>query len=268
MTGETLMAKREAAFFASLRLSNGTFKTTGDHRMDDLNAFVIDHWKKASVFPAEIMDVGASSGISTVECSDMLKRAGFDAQITATDLTLWANRLRLAPGLTVLEDDQANPLQYVLCGIALRPWHRRLDYITGYGVVSGMVGIVAKTLRNRATISSRVPLVSQRALNRSDISWAEDNVLMPSQESFVGRFDAIRAANILNLGYFSTAQIRTGIQNLKRRLRGPGTHLLVNRTVSDGSNHATLFRLTSTGRFEANAAFGQGSEIADIVLGA
>src|ERR1700736_4902529 len=59
--GDTFTQKQEAAFFASIRLRNGTFKTTDHHRLDDLNMLVIGEWQKLARKPRQIMDVGVSS---------------------------------------------------------------------------------------------------------------------------------------------------------------------------------------------------------------
>src|SRR5580704_1783814 len=72
LTGDTFTQKQEAAFFASLRLRNGTFKTTDHHRLDDLNMLVIGEWQKLDRKPRQIMDVGVSSGISSLEWADAL----------------------------------------------------------------------------------------------------------------------------------------------------------------------------------------------------
>jgi hypothetical protein len=65
---------------------------------------------------------------------------------------------------------------------------------------------------------------------------------------------------------FSADEIRRAARNLKERLIGPGSSLIVNRTANDGTNNATLFALTKAWRFAVQARFGSGSEIEDIVL--
>ena len=108
--------------------------------------------------------------------------------------------------------------------------------------------------------------MSQRALRCSGIVWAQDDLLAPNPEQFLRRFDAIRAANVLNRDYFGADDLRRAVSNLKARLSGPKACLIVNRTWKDGSNHATLFKLHGDDRFRIEARLGQGSEIEDIVL--
>lgn len=259
---------QEAKFFASIRLSNGTFKTTADHRMDDLNAFVAAQWRTMNAAPTEILDVGASSGISTMEWLETLTRDGFKVRMTATDLTLWAEIVPLLPGFEVLiEESRRHVLRHIVLGIPLRPWSRRLDRLTGYVVLTRLANLIAKhRLRLAPRPRERVILVSQRALRCGGIVWAQDDMLAPNPEQFLRRFDAIRAANVLNRDYFGADDLRRAVSNLKARLSGPRACLIVNRTWNDGSNHATLFKLHDDDRFRIAARLGRGSEIEDIVL--
>jgi hypothetical protein len=265
--GLPLTPKQEAAFFAALRLANGTFKTTADHRMDDLNRIVCSRWRDSGFRPREIMDVGVASGISTAEWLEALSRAAFQARMTATDMTLWGNVVQLWPGISVLEA-RGIILQHAVFGVAIRPWRRKLDYITGYALLNAIANTVAahRLLQIKRAPTQAVFLVSPRARHDAAIEWVEDDVLAKNPAKFVRRFDAIRAANILNRDYFNADQLRSAVVNLKDRLAGPTSRLIVNRTLRDGSNHATMFRLTEATRFEAEMRLGQGSEIEDIVL--
>ena len=263
-----LAPSQEAAFFAALRLANGTFKTTADHRMDDLNDIVVARWSETDFRPSEILDLGASSGISTLEWQQSLNQAGFKVRLTATDLSLRARIVRLWPGFDVVESSGC-VLQHIILGVPVRPWNRRLDYVTGYVLLSRLANLVAaRRLRamNGQPCSADILLVSQRALRNEQIVWAEDDVLAPNPEKFIRRFGAIRAANILNCDYFNAAQLQCAVRNVRDRLVGPGAVLIVNRTSKDGSNHATLFRLGDNSRFAVDVRLGRGSEIDDVVL--
>jgi hypothetical protein len=73
-------------------------------------------------------------------------------------------------------------------------------------------------------------------------------------------------ANLLNRGYFDEAQLRRAVDNLKDRLMGAGSFLIVNRTHADGSNNGTIFQLSEANKFEIVARMRDGTEIEDIVL--
>jgi hypothetical protein len=266
-SGASLTPSQEAAFFASLRLPNGTFKTTAHGRMDDLDAFVLACWRNAGYRPRELMDVAVSSGVTTLAWLRASEAAGLRVRMTATDLMLWAHLVAIEPGLAVLEAG-GRPLQYVVGGLPVRAWRRRLDYVTGYALVAALVDRVAARRRARVPAEGRRVLLVSGEARDAPIDWVEDDIFADNPPHFVGHFDAIRAANILNRDYFDERQLVRAAANLKARLADPGARLIVNRTLADGTNNATLFRLAETGRLEVEARFGTGSEIEEIVRAA
>jgi hypothetical protein len=79
------------------------------------------------------------------------------------------------------------------------------------------------------------------------------------QPAWSGRFDVVRAANILNLDYFAPATLAAMSATLAGYV-AEGGWFVVCRTHPDGANHATLFR-REAGRLRAEARIGRGSEI-------
>lgn len=270
--GDTFTQEQEAAFFASIRLRNGTFKTTDHHRLDDLNMLVIGEWQKLDRKPRQIMDVGVSSGISSLEWADALTRAGIDAEILATDLCMRGSLVRLSPGYEVLLDGDGKVLQHILGNRPVR-WYLDgpRDFFRGTGFVVAALNAFTSALlllTNGRQSGKDVLLVNPHARHDTRLSFAEDDILAPSPENLRGRFNAIRVANLLNHGYFDGAQLRRAVDNLKDRLMGAGSFLIVNRTHADGTNHGTIFRLSEANKFEIVAKMRDGSEIEDIVLSA
>jgi len=247
-SAQTLTPEQEAAFFNRIRPTNGVYKLTADHRMDDLNEIVLSRWDATAFRPKEIMDVGVSSGITTVEWLESLSGSGLKVHMVATDVSLSAYVVPLWPRAYALKTADGHVLA------VFGPTNR---------ILRGL-GRVAARCRSRR---EKLLLVSPRALRCDAIEWAEDDVLAPNSTQFLRRFDVIRAANILNLCYFNGDQLRCAVAKLKERLAGPAARLIVNRTWGDGSNHATMFKLTEAGHFEAEVRLGQGSEIEDVVLG-
>jgi hypothetical protein len=102
------------------------------------------------------------------------------------------------------------------------------------------------------------------SIARSDrIKAIEDDILCDRRYSQF--FHVIRAANILNHCYFDPDTLEKMLANLRERLR-PGGLLVVCRTVPEGTNHGSVFRLGDDGRFLRVADLNDGSEIADLVL--
>ena len=261
--------KRELRFLETIQLANGTFKTTGFGRLDDVNRIVSDCWKDLGASPHAILDVAVSSGITSKEWIEQLLEEGFDADLTATDLTLIAHLAMLAPGLDVLLDRSGNVLQYSLAGIALPERRRWFEYMSGAIFVKKLADRLIRRKGAAAVVASarqQVMLVNPDARKHPRIAFVEDDLFSSAAASLAGRFDAIRAANILNFAYFSHDEIRRALANLKMRLSGPGAFLIVVRTREDGRNDGTMFRLKEDGQFEPVARIGEGSEIERLVI--
>lgn len=270
--GDTFTQKEEAAFFASIRLRNGTFKTTDHHRLDDLNMLVIGEWQKLDRKPREIMDVGASSGISTLEWAEALAQAGIDAEIVATDLCMHGSLVPLLPGYEVLLDRDGKVIQHILGNRPVR-WSLDgpRDFFRGTGFFVAALNALASTLlllTNGRRRGEAVLLVNPDARDNARLSFADDDIMAPTPEHLRGRFNAIRVSNLLNRGYFDEAQLRRAVDNLKDRLMDAGSFLIVNRTHADGNNNGTIFQLSEANKFEIVARIRDGSEIEDIVLSA
>ncbi len=111
-------ATLERAFFEGVRLTNGTFKTTADGRLDDLNSMIIEHLSPRQL---RAKDVAVSSGITTVEWYESLRAAGFSCEMTATDIQTQAALIECSGGLKLLVDRRGTPMQIDVAGFAFRP---------------------------------------------------------------------------------------------------------------------------------------------------
>ena len=109
----------EKNFLARVRLPNRTFKTTQPHRMDDLNRFSLPLIAALPQRPLRIMDVAASSGVSSAEWLDFLELNKISASVLATDKLLEADAVRVVPGLTVLIDRDRKPLHIDIGSLGL-----------------------------------------------------------------------------------------------------------------------------------------------------
>jgi hypothetical protein len=269
----------EREFFARVVLPNGTIKSTGAHRMDDLNAAILPHIAEVADRPVNVLDAGISSGVSTVEWFASLTAAGVACDFTATDLTVYVSLVSLAPGLAVLVDRDRNILHLDVFGRGVPP------------TAGGPGGIFASAVRSlfRAAmkLDSRLPplngrlqesasgrilscepvaLLTKRLSQNESLRVIEQDLLAPDPPEFSNAFHVVRAANILNRSYFSDRILIQIINKLKKNIR-PNGLLVVCRTEHNGVNDATLFHLDPGGKFRAVLRFGAGSEIEDLVLG-
>ncbi len=270
-----LTLDEEARFFTSLKTANATFKTTSVGRFSDVDSAIVEEFAMRGRSINLALDIGISAGITTRELVVALRQAGHAAHMTGTDRSLSALIVDLAAGCRALVEPSGHILQYDLVGFALRPWYRRLDYFTGAVVLRALVNrlFAAKAAREaRRQIGSgvrarSVRLVSRGLMDLGNIEVIEDDVTR-SNPRFEGRFDFIRAANVLNLEYFGADELSAACVHLRRYLSGPGSMLLLIRTVRHGRQEGTLFCLAPDGRLEVVRRFGQGSEVEALALAA
>ncbi|RYE44608.1 MAG: hypothetical protein EOP21_07095 [Hyphomicrobiales bacterium] len=231
---ELLTARQEDRFFTDLKTSNQTFKRTASHRFEELDASCAGLFAASGMPLREVLDIGISSGRTTLELAQRLRAAGQAPKIVGTDLSLEAYLVPLCSGVRVLVDEAGHPLQYDLLGQAVRAWTRRADYVTGMAAFRRLLhrissGRIAQSLGVGKPAPRRIQLLSPRLADEPDIQ-VEKNDIFSLTDRFVGRFDFIRAANILNLGYFDEKALRSALENVAKYLSGPDAWLLVART--------------------------------------
>lgn len=269
----------ERAFFGRVVLPNGTVKTTNANRIDDLNLAALPFIVALAERPVQIMDVGASSGISTLEWYESLSDRGVDCHVTATDLTVYTSLVSLAPGLGVLIDRDRNILHLDVFGRGAPARAKGLQ-----GVFAGFMRTLFRTAmmldgnlpplngqtRTAATgwllKCEPVTLLTKKLVQHSGLRVLEDDLLKANRPEFKDAFHVVRAANILNRAYFSDQVLTQVVKKLKERLKKNGL-LIICRTTDDGVNNATLFRLTANSEFRVLLRLGNGSEIEDLVTG-
>lgn len=110
----------------------------------------------------------------------------------------------------------------------------------------------------------KVPLVSKKV--NGNIKMEGDDVLSPNPREYIRAFDVVRAANILNRGYFDDQVLRKIIATLRERLKPGGLFVVCRTWVDTGRNHGTIFQLREDG-FVALRRLNQGSEIENLVTG-
>lgn len=261
LSATTPREEDEKRFFSAIRTRTGVFKTTSAARMRDLNMLLASHCEERSISSFTLLDVAASSGVSTVDLFNDLAERGITARVTATDILIDGKIVRVAPGYHALLDKSGRVLQHDIIGIAVRPYYSRNP---AHNLATALANALhrALSLAGAPTLVEEVKLVSQAG---TGVSFLEDD-LFEDNPQLNGQFDVIRAANVLNRSYFDSDLIERAIVNLTRKLKGEGSVLVVNRTLENGSNHGSLFELTKTGQYIVLGRLGHGSEVEDIVV--
>ncbi|HLJ88816.1 MAG TPA: hypothetical protein VKZ53_18500 [Candidatus Angelobacter sp.] len=245
----------EREFFSGILLPCGMFKTTYQHRLDDINQRILPLLANTSRRPLDIMDVGVSSGVSTQEWSDHLRAAGVEANMIGTDSCLRVRLLTFGPIEAIL-DDRNKPIDLSFFGRGVPVW--------GSAYQLPVIFVLRSAVSAARFLGAQTrPLLLQSKALRT-VMLVEDDILSDDAQ-FHGNFDVVRAANILTPAYFSKSTLLEMIQVLKRRLR-PGGLLVVCRTEEKEpqTNHGTIFRLKDD-RLYPIARVGGGSEIESLI---
>jgi hypothetical protein len=271
---------RERAFFHSIRLKNGTFKTTYSHRLDTVNEIVGQVLPEHR--PLDILDVAVSSGLGTLEWMESLDKAGIEYRMTAGDVCVTTFLLSFSRLLNVLVDKTGYPLQFDVLGKAIPyPVGRRRALLfpplfvlaeTSRWVLPVLftalfkgraLGAEGDSVRRFAVGCRRTRMLSPRLMEGPSLNVLEEDILAAGP--FTKRFHVLRAANVLNKHYFSDETLIRMAVNLRARLKQQGI-LIVCRTDDDNVNHGTVFRLNEADRFDVVRRIGDGSEIEQLVL--
>ncbi|SCW72470.1 hypothetical protein SAMN02927924_02348 [Sphingobium faniae] len=261
---DALPQQVEDAFFSSIKNPNNTFKCTWGGRFGEVDRRLAQAIKARGTDVRELLDIGVSSGTTTLDLHDALSREGFHPRITGTDYPIHAWIVQLGGKCGALLNKHGQLLQIDLFGRSIQPWRRRRDFLTGMWLVrpllTRLLGRRAARKLREGTNVRQVELVSPRIRDHPSIAIVEDDVLR-RKDAFAERFDLVRAANILNENYFRQAELERAVQNLLSYLRGPGSLLFIVRTLQSGEHHGTLFALREGGALEVVERIGAGSEI-------
>jgi hypothetical protein len=234
-------AALEKSFFHSIATANGTHKTTAPARLRDVDELVCEQFTGAGT--VHLLDVGISSGVTTLELLERLDRQG--ALVTGVGVDLCVRGvLGSFLGVDVLYDSSGRVLQLATPLFARGRPHPSLRSPRSRLLRLGMGVLESPFIRRRVASPRRsrpLDLVSRRLLERPHFEVVEHDIGLP-RPGWEEAFDLIRAANVLNLDYFPPAQIAGMVRNLAGWLK-PGGILAICRTnAADGANHGCLYR--------------------------
>lgn len=255
------------AFFVGLRVANGTCKMTSSRRLVDVDERVVRCLDDRGVQSAvRLLDAGASTGTTTDDLLQQLERHGYTTEATLLDVAVTAYLCQRA-GLELLFDSKSRLL--FVCGwgwMSFRPDPESLRLRSRAGRM--MFAILERMLVPRQPLTNdhatQVKLVVPAIAANPAVTILEHDLELPLPVSS-GSFDLIRAANVLNLAYFSAERISFFLGHLLAVLRAGGL-LVIGRTDDDGVNHFSLLRKDESGQLELLERIGLGSEVERIAL--
>jgi hypothetical protein len=229
-----------------------------------------------------LLDVGISSGITTLEWMRSVEDRQIEYQLDAIDSCLDAKLVSVGSFFHVLIDSQARPLQFEVLG-----WVTSADY--GHNIISRLkraviiffLRVMYRTLtapiathfkthhrRDAREIGPyrirSLQLVTLALTERKGVRLFEMDAR--DVDKLQVKYDLIRAANVLNKVYFPAPVLRAIVCKLMGQLNRDG-RLAVVRTNSRGRNNGSIYASDDSGRIVKTGQLGDGSEIDDLVLG-
>ena len=258
--GDAVSVDCEDAFFSAIHQSNGTTRMTSSGRLVDVDSAIADLLPGGNHL--DVLDVGISSGISTIEWLQSLEGNGRTCAMIAFDRVVFARLYRFGP-LQVLAEEGGHVLLIHNGRRAItRPAHRTGSWNNRVARTAFWLGDAGARLAKAIGAGDRVSLISRRLQARSDVRVVEHDIFSPAPD-WNGRFDVVRVANLLNRSYFSEPQLRAGLRHVGGWVQ-PGGLLVVARSEASGRNNATLFRREAAG-LRVIHRLGSGSEVEALV---
>ena len=254
----------ETRFFRHLRLPNGTYKTTYPDRMPDVDTAVTGELTPGQ--HVDVLDVGISSGVTTLELVDALATRGVTSTVVAVDLSVGAFLVRFA-GIDLLCDPAGRVLQIASpLGVKGRP-HDPVGSLAR-GLLQRVFDASERLVSGSGGVDRGTPLqlISPRLARRSHVAVVEHD-LANARAEWVDRFDVVRAANVLNRDYFDEPTLTQMLGHLATYVRTAGLLVLCRTHDDSRTNHASVLRRGSDGTFTLVSRVGAGSEIESLVVG-
>lgn len=244
--------KRLVNIFSLLRIGS-TFKTTSHNRMNSLNKKLKKYIKIFFKKKIIVCDFGISSGQSTYELVNDLKKNqikniyGFDKQIYIKIYKIKKLILlfSLKNELMMVEYDKYC-LRYRYFFLFKKFEKIILNFFYFFNV---------KYKKSNVLIPSLIKI-------DKFLFFEED--IFNIDKKFYNKFDVIRVSNLLNYAYFTEDKLKIAIFNLKKISKDKSI-ILINRTTENKKNLASFF-IKRKGKFHLLEDINGGPEIKKIVL--
>jgi len=262
--GHQFSNEQESEFFYRIKTSNGTMKSTEPRRLNAMNALFFTVVERLGMAPNVAMDVGVSSGITTLEWLDAFDRHHMPVTMIATDLVMNVDLYSIGRHLRVLAERDGHLLQIEVFGRGIRTYLRKHDYLTGAALWRPALCRLARRRLKDAVRDGQFQLVAPALRRHEGVMLSDDDIFAPNPASFIRSADVVRVANLIQPIYFSEDQIRRAVANIRERCRGEGSLVIVCRNRewnSESGLEGSILRMTEARHFVLEARLGPGSEV-------
>ena len=243
----------------------GAWKRTNPGRLQQTETMLCANIAPQLAQDLVFLDVGASDAVTTVEALQALRGAfGPRVQAYAADMNLWLLRYRRGPVVEYRATD-GEPIMVRVGPFGIRLARQRDALARGGGNVLASFYLRHDRLRGAMRLDARISLINPLARSEPGLITLELDCLRPA-ERLRGRVSAIRASNVLNLGYFAQAQITVAVGHFHSYLRTGGC-LVISRNGDSaaGETENGSVWLKEANGFRRVEDFGCGSEVALLV---
>jgi len=242
----------------------GTWKRTNRGRLKRTEELLCTYLRPEPRSRLNFLDMGASDGITTLEAVRALTRAfGGEVHAFLADRDIWLLRCRRGP-IVEYRGADGEPIMARLGPIGIRLARQRREADPS-GDPLARLYLQLKRFRASMQLDTRISLVNPSARNDPRITVMELDCLV-CEEPLKGIISAVRASNLLNLGYFGVAQLRRAVSHIHAYLRDGGC-LVVSRNDDQpaGEVENGSIWLKESGCFRWLQDFGAGSEIRSVI---
>jgi hypothetical protein len=260
--GVEFSREAEREFFRNIKTSNGTRKSTAPRRLDAMNDLFFATAERRGLRPSVAMDIGVSSGVTTLEWLREFEKRGLAVTMMATDLVMSVDIYSIGPHMRVLTEKNGHLLQIEIFGRGIRAHIRGRDYVTGGILWRKALHGIAQALLKKGVHQGTYQLVAPALRGQERIRLFDDDVFAPNLPQFTRCADVVRVANLIQPIYFSDRQIRIAVENIRERCRGEGSMVIVCRNTEDGLE-GSILRMSAGRRLVTESRLRHGSEVED-----
>jgi hypothetical protein len=258
--GADFPRESEREFYRNIKTSNGTKKSTAPRRLDAINDLYFATIQRLGAIPRVAMDIGVSSGVTTLEWLREFDKRGVAVTMIATDYVMSVDLYAIGRHMHVLTERNGHLLQIEMFGAGIRTHMRARDYINGGFVWRRALCSIARARLKTASRSGSYKLVSPALRGQDRIRLFDDDIFSTNPPAFTRSADVVRVGNLIQPIYFSDAQIRRATENIRERCRGEGSTVIVCRNMQDALE-GSILRMNGRRQFLVAARLGPGSEV-------
>jgi hypothetical protein len=243
----------------SIRLSNGTYKTTKSNRFDKLDSkmcsILKDYFNQQTL---TVHDFAVSDGSTSLDLYDNIVSL-FNIDLTISDKYNSLYVKKYMNGLITLCYDSSE--QFISGSFWLIYANKMVSYKY---FVTRILGKFFSSLKVPSKYDNEIHLLNpriKRMINSGDISFVVYDIFQFDCEE---KYDFVRCMNLLNLSYFDKSKIEVAIRNIYKIVNENGVVLIGRTHKQTDINDASFFQKRGEKLVEIEV-MNQGSEIAKLV---